>query len=135
MGRDAWIQGSPQGCVHGTPTQLDAPLLGHQPKGGARWVEVGGQRWTPQKKGVPRVVPASEFNRKSHAGLLAISQGKNPQAARKSIDAKLNATQRKRLDSPSPSHKSLESSGAMSQSMPTLAHGRFPPTPAYIRHF
>lgn len=101
--RDAWVQGSDQGCVHGTPTQLDPPLLGYQPKGYAKWVDVG-ERWTPQKKGVPRVVPAREFNRKAQAGLIAISQGKSPKATKKRLDV----TQKKETDSGSATPKKTE---------------------------
>lgn len=139
--RDAWIQGADQGCVHGTPTQLDPPLLGYQPKGYAQWVEGKGERWTPTKKGVPRIVGPKEFYRTSQAGLVAISQGKDAKEARKSARAKLDATMPKRVfdnsrNSPS-SPKSMASTGTLSQSqsMPTLALGPYPPSPAYVRHF
>lgn len=141
--RDAWILGSSQGCISGNPSQVDPPLLGHQPKGYSTWMTGGGERWTPQKKGVPRVVGPREFNLKSQAGLLAISQGKSPKEARKGIDAmlgRLDVTQRKSAgqqpDSPK-SAKSLGSSGVHShaQSLPTLAFGSFPPSAAYVRSF
>jgi len=154
--RDAFITGSDQGAVHGTPTQLDPPLLGHQPKGYAQWVQGGGERWTPAKKGVPRIVPPREFHRTSHAGLTAISQGKDAKAARTNardydsrhsgVRQKLDATQRKSLastgsgrleGSAGASPKSMVSSRTLShsQSMPTLALGPYPPSPAYVRHF
>jgi len=137
--RDAWITGSDMGGIHGTPSQQDPPLLGHQPKGYSRWVQGNGERWTPDMPKVPRIVPAREFNRKAQAGLIAISQGKDPKAARKTIDAKMSATLRKskRSASPAQSYKSMNSSGALSgtQSMPTLALGPYPPSPAYVRAF
>lgn len=143
--RDAWIQGSPLGCIHGNPTQLDPPLLGHQPKGYARWVAVG-ERWTPNKHNVPRVVSAKEFNKTSQAGLLAFSQGKDAKAARKSAKEKHDATLLpKRGGSPKGLGSTLNSTGAASatsgtglsgsQSLPTLARGPFPPSPAYVRSF
>jgi len=156
--RDAFITGSAQGAISGTPSQLDPPLLGYQPKGYAQWVQGGGERWTPAKKNVPRVVGPREFNRTSQASLLATSQGKNAKEARKSVRAKLDATQPKSLASTMnrsrastmdrtggfegsgalSSPKSMASTGTFnsgSQSMPTLALGPYPPTPAYVRHF
>jgi len=144
--RDAFITGSDQGAVHGTPTQLDPPLLGHQPKGYAQWIQGGGERWTPAKKKVPRVVPPREFHRTSQAGLLAISQGKDAKEARNSVRQKLDATRRKSMASTvagrlegsgGASPKSMVSTGTLShsQSMPTLALGPYPPSPAYVRHF
>lgn len=138
--RDAFITGSVQGGVHGTPTQLDPPLLGYQPKGYAQWVQGGGERWTPAKKGVPRIVGPREFHRTSQAGLVAIAQGKNPKEARKSARAKLDATMPKFAStegSGPASPKSMASTGGLSHShsMPTLALGPYPPSPAYVRHF
>lgn len=143
--RDAFITGSPN-AVHGPPSQLDPPLLGHQPPGYARWVNVG-ERWTPQKKGVPRVVPPREFNKTAQAGLLALSKGKDPKEARKRAQDKLAAksnapssnaaTQPKaktgRRPSTTPSKDG--SSSVFSQSSPNLVIGPYPPTPAYVRSF
>jgi len=187
--RDSFIHGSPQGCIFGEATQLDPPLLGHQPKGYATWVQGGGQRWTPDKHNVPRVVPAREFNAIKTASLKAISEGKDPAKARKSATEKLLRTNpRSRADSLaySQSKKTLndatlklgmssatrlpdshmsstmgstggatlkgsmragkfgpndedfhpdETQLSMSRSMPTLAKGPYPPSPAYVRSF
>jgi len=131
--RDAWVQGSDQGCVHGTPTQLDPPLLGYQPKGNARWIATNqSERWTPNKKGVPRVVPAREFNRKAQAGLIAISQGKSPKAARKRLDVTQKAESagtQSGAATPTGTKKSF------SKSLPVLSMGPFPPSAAYVRSF
>lgn len=143
--RDAWVLGSDVGCIHGNPSSLDPPLLGWQPKGYAPWVTVG-ERWTPAKKGVPRVVPAKEFNQTSSAALLAISQGKDPRSAAKSRTRRATSqtlsrgsTLRSRMSGMSAgeqspkSARSRGSSVASSPSLPVL--GPFPPTPAYVRHF
>lgn len=124
--RDAWVLGSDQGNCHGEPSQLDPPLLGYQPKGYAKWVNVG-ERWTPQKKGVPRVVPAREFNRKAQAGLLAISQGKSPKSRKKLLDV----TQKPESETLSNTNKMRN----LSKSLPTLSMGPFPPSAAYVRSF
>jgi len=143
--RDAWVLGSDVGCIHGNPTSLDPPLLGYQPKGYAQWVTVG-ERWTPAKKGVPRVVPAREFNEKSEAAMLAISQGRDPKAAAKngtrraaSQTLSRSSTLRSRMSGISrgeQSPKSTRSQGSSVASSPNLpVLGPFPPTPAYVRHF
>jgi hypothetical protein len=161
--RDAWILGTDQGCVHGNPTSLDPPLLGHQPKGYAKWVQGNGERWTPNKHNAPRVIGPREFNLTAQAGLMAMSQGKDAKAARKSAKDKLDATMRKTssgtsskslnstfnstgglgstqasnltLRGASPSNASLRDRGNNSQSLPSLALGPYPPSPAYVRSF
>jgi|Transcript_2409 hypothetical protein len=147
--RDAWVLGSDVGCVHGNPSMLDPPLLGYQPKGYAPWVTVG-ERWTPAKKGVPRVVPAREFNEKSNAAMVAISQGKDPKTATKNLSrrsasetsgrkstlqsriSRLSGSGSRGEGSPK-SQRSQGSSVASSPNLPVL--GPFPPTPAYVRHY
>lgn len=122
--RDAWVHGSPMGAVLGNPSQMDPPLLGHQPKGYAKWVTVG-ERWTPNKKGVPRVVSAKEFNRKNDKLLLSMSKGEHLQFPEPKKKKELDTTKKK---------KTMVVQGG-ARSLPALALGSFPPTPAYVRHF
>jgi len=147
--RDAWIQGTDMGCIHGNPSQLDPPLLGYQPKGYAKWVAVG-ERWTPQKKGVPRVVGPREFHQRSQEALVAISKGQtlkpfsktqklprapgSPGMGSPGRDKSPNAQKSPSVAS-ARSKKSLGGSSAMSQSLPSFALGPYPPSPAYVRNF
>jgi len=155
--RDSWIWGTEMGAVHGNPSHLDPPLLGYQPKGYAKWVTVG-ERWTPQKKGVPRVVGPREFHQRSNEALVAMSKGEKPPpfVYKEPKWAKTQKLPRRpgspdspggrdkspsgTLKSPSMagsarSKKSLGGSSAMSQSLPSFALGPYPPSPAYVRNF
>lgn len=154
--RDAWILGADHGCIRGNPSSLHPPVLGYQPEGGAKWISVG-EQWTTKKKGVPRIVGPKEFYHTAQASLSTIAQGgdmKAAQDARKTVRAKFQSfekTQRKRdpaasggagtksPDSGARTPKSQRSGNSggygHSQSLPTLAYGSFPPTPAYVRHF
>lgn len=162
--RDAWIQGSPQGCIDGNPTAMDPPMLGHQPKGYATWIQGGGERWTPDMQKVPRVVGPREFYHTSRAGLTAISQGKDEAGAKEArkgakvkLDRKLDRTNPRRASESGTPTKNLTAtlnsalgstggsgtmmsrqtsgSGSQTQSLPTLALGPYPPSPAYVRNF